>query len=315
MKKIILIISFYILYVNAYSQSWSPNVGTYWYYTELTPSFCSEGYMKFEYFKDSLVGSNNCQMIKRYFVANCQSGSHAEYIDPIFTYINSNVVYLNDVLSSSSVQFQTFDTLFCFNVPIGFQWELQPGTYTSCPTSARTIVTVLDTGHRVIQGVNLKWQKVQYNSLSGSLVNDTIYERFGYLNTNPFNPYNYCSSIADADYYLKFRCYGDHQIIDFKYGHNYNCDYVLGVEELSFSDNFVEVYPIPTDDILNIKTIASGNNLTIEIYNNLGALIMSDPGKQDLEFLDAKHLLSGIYFLKLFEGNRLLATKKILVQH
>lgn len=315
MRKIILILAFYILSVNVYSQAWCPNIGTYWYYTELTPSFCSEGYMKFDYYKDSLVGSNNCQMIRRYFVANCQSGNHMEYMTPIFTYTNSNVVYLNDVLSASSVQSQIFDTLFCFNVPIGFKWGLQPSTYTDCPNPVKPIVTVLDTGHRIIQGVNLKWQKVNYNLQNGSFVNDTIYERFGYLNTNPFNPYNYCSSIADADYYLTFRCYGDNQIIDLKYGHNYNCDYVLGVNENVLIPNSFSIYPNPSNDLLTVQSSTKQDNFVIKIYDMLGEEVINEKVTTPQFTVNTGCLSTGIYLLNLYNDKQLLSARKIVVQH
>lgn len=317
MWKLILLLTCYFLSNNVYSQSWCPNMGTYWYYTENTPAVCSEGYMKFDYYKDSLVGTNNCQMIRRYFVANCQSGNYAQYIAPIFTYMNSNVVYLNDVLSSSSVQSQTFDTLFCFNVPIGFQWELQPSTYSNCPGPNKPIVTVIDTGHKVIQGINLKWQKIKYNiqGSSTNFINDTIYERFGYLNTNPYNPYNFCTSIADLDYYIKFRCYGDNQIIDLKYGHNYNCDYILGLNENLLIPNSFSVYPNPSDNLLNIQSIGKSGGFSVKIYNTLGALMINESVAEQKFVINTEWLAPGVYLLNLYNGKQLLNTRKIVVQH
>lgn len=253
--------------------------------------------MKYDYYKDSLISGHNCQLIRRYYYANCQSGLYAQYQTPIFTYSNSNVVYVNDYTSSVGVQLQTFDTLFCFNVPIGYKWLMTPISYTDCTSPNKSLVTVIDTGHKLVQGVNLKWQKVNYNVEFGSMSNiitDTIYERFGYLKTDPFNQYNFCTNIADLQTGVSLRCYEDNQITNFKYGHNYNCNYITSTFENTIDEAKIVIYPNPVKDYIEISS--NTHISSIEVYNAFGEVIVSTPFKHHI---DLSSLSSGMYFITL----------------
>jgi len=61
----------------------------------------------------------------------------------------------------------------------------------------------------------------------------------------------------------------------------------------------INIYPNPANDILNITTTASNaKNLTVDIYDIYGKLIMKEQLIDNLQ-LDIKHLESGIYFIKI----------------
>ncbi|MBS1635011.1 MAG: T9SS type A sorting domain-containing protein [Bacteroidetes bacterium] len=253
--------------------------------------------MRSDYTKDTLVNGNNCQMITRYLYRNCINGTFSNTITPIYTYTASNgIVYMNDYTSSDPLQSQSFDTLFWFNAPIGAQWHILPATYTNCPGPDKPKVVVLDTGSRMVQGVHLRWQKVkcffQYE-LQASIMQDTIYERLGYLKFNAFNEYTICSPIADLEVFLNFRCYGDNQITDLKYGHNNNCDYVTGLKEASGLSLGGSVYPNPADQKLNIAlTEMSGQNGVIRIFDFTGRQLFYSPYVDEL---DISMLNKGLY--------------------
>ena len=304
MRKLILFMFVVSLFNSGRAQTWTPNIGTYWYHTVLYSVFCNEGYMRSDYTKDTLVNGNNCQMITRYMFTNCVNGTFSNTITPIYTYTASNgIVYMNDYTSSDPLQTQTFDTLFWFNAPIGAQWHILPVTYTNCPSQDRPKVVVLDTGSRIIQGVHLRWQKVncffQYE-LQASIMQDTIYERLGYLKFNAFNEYTICSPITDLEIFLNFRCYGDNQITGFKYGHNNNCDYVTGVQEVGKSRGGGSLYPNPANQEIHLRISGfAGKEGLIRIFNSMGQSVYNGPYE---EILNVSGLSKGVYHLEVRSG-------------
>ncbi len=307
MKKQLFVLFFVTSLPLAKAQSWAPNIGSYWYQSYRPfPTWCSEGYARFDYFKDSLISGHNCQAIKRFHYYNCQSGLYQGYSLQFYTYTNANnVVYVNDFLSTASVQTQTFDTLFYFNAAIGTKWHMSPDSYTTC-TGPKSVITVSDTGHNVIQGVNLKWQKVSVSVFFGSgpsyTITDTIYERFGYLKTDVFNQANFCSNNTDDLSYATLRCYGDNQIINFKYGHNYNCDYIEGIKEEEQLENVISLYPNPSKSKLNMySSYYDIEKSTIKITNQIGQLVLSEDYTNSIT---VEQLSAGLYtiVIKLKDG-------------
>ena len=80
----------------------------------------------------------------------------------------------------------------------------------------------------------------------------------------------------------------------------------LSTEEV-FTDKF-SVYPNPSSDVLNIRT-----NETIDktaLYNMLGQLVYSK--KTSRNQINVSNMKPGIYFLKIYSGNKT-ATKKVIV--
>ncbi|MES2133487.1 MAG: T9SS type A sorting domain-containing protein [Bacteroidota bacterium] len=309
MKKPLLLFFFLTLCTLSKAQSWCPNIGTYWYFdAPNSPNFCN-GYVKYDYYQDSLINGNNCQMIRRYRENSCINGSHAGYITPIFTYTNSNkVVYMNDYTSSASVQTQVFDTLFWFNAPIGAKWLMLPQSY-NCTYSTACVVTVQDTGHRTVQGINLRWQKVNYIAQSGGPVQtlqDTIYERFGYLRTEPFNTQNFCATAIDIQTSRIFRCYGDNQLTNLKYKYTGACDYYdntgipIGIHETKVTDDNFILSPNPAASVLQISSKDKAwENSLIEVQDALGRTALKSAYTSSL---DISTLQSGIYFIVFKNG-------------
>jgi hypothetical protein len=322
MKKSLLLIVFVTIAFTSKAQSWAPMIGTYWYRTLASPPYCEDGYCKYEYYKDSLIAGNNCQTIRRYRYSNCWDGLHVGYDIQVYTYTTSNnVVLVNDYLSTSNVQTQAFDTLYYFNAPVGYKWITSPNSFVNC-TGPKSQVTVVDTGHNVIQGVNLKWQKVSISTYYAGSTNtisivDTIYERFGYLKVDVFNPYNFCTDNVDNVFSsTALRCYGDNQIINFKYkGLTYNCDYVLGIKESELQKNIIQVYPNPANDVLNFeysyRDELTEQPSTIEITNTLGQLVLTKKMLNSHSSLNIQHLQSGVYYLELKSTNNVVRKKFI----
>ena len=299
LKKPLLFLFFLTVCTLSKAQSWCPNIGTYWYFdAPNSPNFCS-GYVKYDYYQDTLINGNNCQMIRRFRANSCINGPHVGYVAPFFTYTNSNkVVYVNDYTSSASVQSQAFDTLFWFNAPIGAKWQMLPQSY-NCTFSITCVVTVQDTGHRTVQGINLRWQKVNYIAKGGGpvqTVTDTIYERFGYLRTEPFNTENFCSTGIDIQTSRIFRCYGDNQITNLKYKYTGNCDYYdTGIHEENGKKYLISIFPNPAQGTITLQseTIIAANTL-LEIQDHLGKTVWKGAYTSQV---DVSKLSPGMYFL------------------
>ncbi len=86
---------------------------------------------------------------------------------------------------------------------------------------------------------------------------------------------------------------------------------ITGLDEGKNTTVNFEIYPNPANDILNVdfeKTLQF-QNPTIEIKTILGQVIIKNKFEKAI---DVSSLKKGIYFLQIFEGEKLMATKKII---
>ena len=72
----------------------------------------------------------------------------------------------------------------------------------------------------------------------------------------------------------------------------------LGNQDFEFADYF-NVFPIPTHDILNIRTKNSIQLKSMAIYDVLGQIVIAVPNAQNISKVDVSKLSSGNYFLKM----------------
>lgn len=86
---------------------------------------------------------------------------------------------------------------------------------------------------------------------------------------------------------------------------------VLANEEFELKNN-ITIYPIPTEDILNISNENSVIK-TIELYSVLGNKVFSKTNINNVsESINISHLPSGIYLLNTVDNDNRSATKKII---
>ncbi len=71
------------------------------------------------------------------------------------------------------------------------------------------------------------------------------------------------------------------------------------------------IYPNPTDDIINIE-IGNINNATIEIYNISGRLVFSKELDSRIEKIDISGLSEGLFFVKVRQKNNISIEKLIV---
>lgn len=195
MKKIFLflILSFFLHQLNA--QTWCPS-GATWHY-----GFYN-GFTKLQYTSDTIINSIACKKIESYSEWYWAGILHTNNENNYYTYSDLGVNYIYNNRYGQN----QFDTLFNVNAQIGDRWKM-PLTDTLCNDSIN-IVTVIDTGHTVINSQLLKWLYVKINDNPiGGYSLDTIIENFGYTKRF-FYYYDYCSLYEGFAYY-SLRCYSD----------------------------------------------------------------------------------------------------------
>lgn len=289
LRKIVLISILNLFFISLNAQVWCP-VGATWYYTRVNLS--NYAYCKHTYTTDVVVGGKLCNKIDFSVTGVSQSGPFSGTATPYYTYVNNNVVYLYDAGAND------FDTLFNYSANIGDFWKLAtPNSNTFC---ASLHIDVVDTGHKNISGVNLKWLKVNITD-GNTTVPDTIFERFGCLKLYMYD----CPTMFDIDFQKggPLRCYSDIQILNYNKT-NKTCNYLpdVGVNENSLSSNHVQIYPNPVSKSIYIETRkADFKNSEIEIVDHLGQLVLKLPFNNEV---DVSKLASGYYNLKITDQNK-----------
>ncbi|MBA3681559.1 MAG: T9SS type A sorting domain-containing protein [Bacteroidetes bacterium] len=291
-------ILFGLLYVSAiHAQNWcAPNAE--WHYTRYYGA--GSAYAKHAFTNTVTINSLPCQEINYYTQYFSQLNNAVNtYSTNIYTHVNNNVVYLLDPNSNN------FDTLFNFNAVIGSKWGLPNKSSVNCSKS-RVLVT--DTGHNVIQGVNLKWFKVTltqyaFSFPTPSTSTDTIYERLGCLSKYMFGSEDVCPTVTDSERGGPLRCYSDNQIINYKkYTGNCNYYYIPTAIKEYLSETQIQVYPNPANDVLNlISGDISNQTVKYQILNNFGQIIISEEIvlKDRTALINTSNLLEGVYNLKI----------------
>lgn len=284
------------------SQTWCPP-GATWHY-KWQPAFGAMGYSKYQFTgTTTLSGSITCNILLSERKAYVIIGGITTFTSNILTYTNNNVVYR---YNSSNMN---FDTIYNFNANVGDKWSLSPSNYSTC---AKSRVSVVSTGTQNVQGIILKWLKVNilgYNS-SGMSSNyaDTIYERIGSVNYDFFETYQLCPNVSDGPLGGALNCYSDQQLSIIRS----TCNYFLpvGWDDLPNSESNFFLYPNPFNDFLNIQ-MKSGVIGEIEVRNTLGQLILKENTQDKETKLDFKEQAPGIYFI-ILRANRQYKTVKVI---
>ena len=85
----------------------------------------------------------------------------------------------------------------------------------------------------------------------------------------------------------------------------------VGVKESLISGGML-VSPNPTNGLLNISFSTVPKNTKIELYNSIGALVLTEQMSNKTNAINMSELSSGIYFMKVLEGNKVVAVKKVV---
>ncbi len=226
------------------------------------------------------------------------------------TYESNKVVYV------SRRDYPIFDTLANFNASIGDKW-LKVDLYNDCSPSYTPgihlrYVTVIDTGHVIINNISLK--KLVLGLHPSSVTSNTIImvEKIGSLN-GFMHPYVICFS--DHWNLGEFSCYSDTNFPTYK-NSNYTlaCDYrTVGKDEFTLGGLELNVFPNPASD--HIKIEFSGENapeqFQVQVFNLLGKQVVSELSYSGGS-LNLVGLKTGLYTLNLVSDGQVLARRKLV---
>ncbi len=87
----------------------------------------------------------------------------------------------------------------------------------------------------------------------------------------------------------------------------------VGLNEYSFASNFMSIYPNPAKGLVNITLAERLTNGTIELYDVLGKQIYSIQITSLTAIIDLSNIASGLYTIKVSDGNKSLI-KKLIVE-
>ena len=85
----------------------------------------------------------------------------------------------------------------------------------------------------------------------------------------------------------------------------------VGMDERVLNGN-VMISPNPMNGILNINFSIVPQNARFEIYNSIGALVMTEIVNAKNSTINTNNLSSGIYFVKVWDENKVIAVKKVV---
>lgn len=325
MKKLLFIIALPVFIISsACAQSWCP-AGAEWYFTAYRFYTPVKGYYKLSFKGNTIVDGQTYQMIESNFTGyNPMTGAgiHTTNQGYYLTREQNNVVYMG------------LDTLYNFNANVGDKWlRVRPGHGFSgipsqCATSRRT-VTVLDTGHSIINSVNLKWLKLSYEFQAVETLTNTAststtiaYQKIGDI-FGRFDP-SYCEAITQVTVITHnenpfggFRCYKDDNFSTFQSPtYSLACDYtVTDIFENVFDKNNFIIAPNPSQSFINIYHPAlKGKNINVKLFNLIGEMVDIQNYIQTTEQVnvDLNNLDKGVYFLNLELDNKTILQEKII---
>ncbi len=302
MRKYFLLILNLVVFACAGQIVFSPP-GAKWHYsfTMLTfaPPAGSVVNNKIIYDRDSIIGIDTVKVLKTTrFFTECSSYTP-------FTLIKQKG---DTIFMKNNKTQNTWQILYNFAAIAGQNWKT---TFLDDNNTVKTYTITVDTVKYVtVNSFVLKQLVVHYANQTGSGPLK-ITERFGY-NQFMFNYTNYMVGFCDYDYFNSFLCYED-STFGLKQFTNKPCDYTyyVGLKENYNNGKMMKVYPNPTSGILNLdlRNFLSTENYSVKIVNLLGQNVME--GKLE-ESLNISSLKNGIYFVQLFDKEKLIATEKII---
>ncbi len=89
----------------------------------------------------------------------------------------------------------------------------------------------------------------------------------------------------------------------------------MGVNNQSSLDNSISVYPNPTNGIVNIAISSElSGSTSVEIYDALGKLVISEKLMEDVTTIDTSKLEDGIYMFKVINNNKAIKVGRMIKQ-
>jgi hypothetical protein len=296
MKKLLPFIFVLIFGVPIKAQMWCPP-GATWHYRVNSPyTPYQDGHIKLVVTNTVSINSITCNNMVGTF-----NGKTPWPMSPTTTingYVNFQTYENNNVVYKYNPYTFIFDTIANFNANIGDKWLaiLYPNNPSTCQSNFhRSTISVVDTGHVLINSISVKKIKISIYYTSSFSHTLNIIEKIGGTTWFLFS-YDQC--IVDGPSYGNFVCYSDDNFPLYNPTSTI-CNYVpsgVGVNENSLSNSIFKLYPNPTSGIFNMEL---NEPVSIKVYSVTGALVYERAYSESGNFqLDISHLSNGIYHLR-----------------
>lgn len=177
-----------------------------------------------------------------------------------------------------------FDTLFHFAATPGQSWQ-PPGALPDGPE----LLTVMDTGHAVVDGEWLRYLVMDLGPLSSQPSPDTLFERLGSLN----GYLDVWSSYLVDGGYGALRCYSD---VDLSYAADDTpCDMILTVDGPLSSIENISLYPNPGSDRVWFDHLPQAGPLRTRVVDVRGSTVLEKTISDPRTGMDLSELAPGSY--------------------
>ena len=314
MRKITLLLLLSLFISNFSAQNWCPP-GATWFYKEYNGVTSTDGVIKYQYVRDTLVNSINAKLIKGTFTGK-KIGAYPYPVATVYNYATYITYEANRVVYI--YRNGNFDTVVNYNATVGDKWKCLSSSGGCGPTR---YLTVTDTGHLLVNGLNLK-TLVTYDTnkvvatpkIHKTIVVEKIYNFSGsYAQDVLFRIYCDKNENGGVEYSLiTFLCYSDDNFLP--YGAN-ACN-ITGLNEISGGLSELIVFPNPTNS--NLKVLLPylmNSNMEFSLTNNLGQKLLNEKPQaiSGLEVeMDLSKLAAGIYFIQILDHKKLIAKTKVI---
>jgi len=200
MKHFYLLGILFSLAMGGYAKDWNPKTA-YWIYG--ASFMTSHGDVRVSYVRDTIVGSQNCQLLKKDMIEYSYPDKNYTYsvLGHEVTYYKAGVTY---ILNNNQ-----FDTLYYFSAKINDRYKVT-GSLKGYETD-NAYAVVADTGSVIINTTRLKWLAVDYNfktRYNQYTLRDTIIETIG-ATKYYFLPWDFINGMVDGNEGGSLNCFHD----------------------------------------------------------------------------------------------------------
>ncbi len=297
----------FLLSASVHGQNWCPS-GATWIYSGGDPMI-GPAQLRFTYAGDTLVDGYAGQRIEQL----TQQWLPWWAGDSLLIASGPDVVTRTEpgVVLWWLSQTQEWDTLYWFGAQLGDMWS--PGweqLYGSNNCTADAYLQVVDTGTMIVDGVPLRTLDLdRHRNATEVDLSFTIMERAGNTLQYFFPDPPYICFINEA--LQTFGCYSDDEI---HYPPSTSpCELTLGVTDAGNlgKDNW-SISPVPFRDRFAVQTTYPQQASTVSLLDMTGRELLSAPFRGTMLELDASGLPSGIYLLRLLDGQGRSSHRKVI---
>ena len=185
-----------------------------------------------------------------------------------------------------------FDTLFNYAAVPGDHWEFQE---TSAGSGIH--ISVLDTGHRAVDGVLLRFLAVEASMEDLVNISDTIFERIGTIQL--FLDFSNSGYFLIDGGYARLRCYSDNEINVTRV--EGACEIALGVNDIE-QDPSIHVWPNPGTDHCAVSGLSGSGPTRITLHDAFGRVLQTSNSTGTNVELNTSELRAGVYFVVVENG-------------